>query len=180
MGTLGTYQDKWGYIRNRLEAEIDAISEHALAETDQYMKRREEIEEFLEKTGDEVVADLTTADTGFSVYDEMKSKLIDMGIPEGEIRFIHDANSDPKKQELFDLVNAGKVRVLIGSSMKMGASTSSLAAICSMRRSCAFRNPARNFWLSTRAAAHSRRVSRLSFDISRENRATGFCAFVAT
>ncbi|HPV50073.1 MAG TPA: SNF2-related protein, partial [Smithellaceae bacterium] len=121
MGTLGTYQDKWGYIRNRLEAEIDAISEHALAETDQYMKRREEIEEFLEKTGDDVVADLTTADTGFSVYDEMKSKLIDMGIPEGEIRFIHDATSDPKKQEMFDLVNAGKVRVLIGSSMKMGA-----------------------------------------------------------
>jgi N12 class adenine-specific DNA methylase len=121
LSALSSYQEKWGYIRNRLEDEVDAITNHPLAETEQYMKRREEIDEFLQATTDDVVADLTTADTGFSVYDEMRSKLVDMGIPEGEIRFIHEANTDPQKQEMFDLVNAGKVRILFGSSQKMGA-----------------------------------------------------------
>ncbi|HPJ97626.1 MAG TPA: helicase C-terminal domain-containing protein, partial [Syntrophales bacterium] len=99
----------------------ESIDDHHLGETEQYAKRREQLEEYLEKVTDDVTADLTTADTGFSVYDELKSKLIDMGIPEGEIKFIHDANSDQQKQDLFDLVNAGKVRILMGSSPKMGA-----------------------------------------------------------
>lgn len=121
LNALATYHDKWKYIRDKIESEIDSISDHALAETEQYAKRREELEEYLETVTDDVVADLTTADVGFSVYDDMRAKLVDMGIPEGEIRFIHEANTDPQKQELFDLVNAGKIRVLIGSSQKMGA-----------------------------------------------------------
>ncbi|PKN36610.1 MAG: hypothetical protein CVU62_13915 [Deltaproteobacteria bacterium HGW-Deltaproteobacteria-2] len=121
LDSLSTYQEKWGYLRNRLEAEIEAITDHSQAETDQYMKRREEIEEYLEKVTDDVTADLTTADTGFSVYDEMKSKLIMMGIPEGEIKFIHSANTEQQKEDLFAMVNSGQVRVLLGSSQKMGA-----------------------------------------------------------
>ena len=54
LDSLSTYQEKWGYIRNRLEAEIEAISDHSHAETEQYMKRREEIEDYLEKVTDDV------------------------------------------------------------------------------------------------------------------------------
>lgn len=57
----------------------------------------------------------------FSVYDDMKAKYIKAGIPEHEIAFIHDANTDIKKARLHANVNSGKVRILIGSTMKMGA-----------------------------------------------------------
>lgn len=59
----------------------------------------------------------------FNVYDEIKSKLIQKGIPEEEIAYIHNANSDAKKKELFTKVRQGNVRVLIGSTSKMGAGT---------------------------------------------------------
>ena len=57
----------------------------------------------------------------FSVYHDLKDKLIRMGIPEQEIAFIHEANTDARKLKLFDDVNTGRVRVLLGSSAKMGA-----------------------------------------------------------
>lgn len=57
----------------------------------------------------------------FSVYDDMRSKLIDAGIPENEIEFIHSANTDLQKEELFGKVRSGKIRVLFGSTSKMGA-----------------------------------------------------------
>lgn len=58
---------------------------------------------------------------GFSVYNDIKKKLIKLGVPEKEIAFIHDADSDAKKLRLFNNVNAGSVRILIGSTEKMGA-----------------------------------------------------------
>lgn len=58
-----------------------------------------------------------------SVYSEIKKKLIKKGIPEKEIAFIHDADTDTKKSKLFAAVNSGAVRVLIGSTEKMGAGT---------------------------------------------------------
>lgn len=57
----------------------------------------------------------------FSVYNDMKQKLIDKGIPVDEIAFIHDANTDIRKAKLFSDVNAGHVRILLGSTAKMGA-----------------------------------------------------------
>jgi len=60
---------------------------------------------------------------GFSVYDDMKQKLIAAGVPEHEIAFIHDAEGDEAKLELFDKVNAGQVRFLFGSTGKMGSGT---------------------------------------------------------
>ena len=57
----------------------------------------------------------------FSVYDDMKAKLIASGIPEAEIAFIHSANTDNQKGELFGKVRSGRVRVLLGSTAKMGA-----------------------------------------------------------
>jgi len=59
----------------------------------------------------------------FSVYDDLKKKLLDAGIPEDEIAFIHTADSEAKKKELFAKVRAGQVRILMGSTQKMGAGT---------------------------------------------------------
>lgn len=57
------------------------------------------------------------------VYTDLKRKLIAKGIPENEIAFIHDANNEVKKQELFSKVRTGTIRVLMGSTAKMGAGT---------------------------------------------------------
>lgn len=59
----------------------------------------------------------------FDAYNDLKHKLVERGIPEEQIAFIHDANTDKQKQELFDKVNAGTIRVLIGSTEKCGAGT---------------------------------------------------------
>ncbi len=62
-------------------------------------------------------------DGTFSVYDELRRKLMDKGIPPEEIAYIHDANTEVKKKELFAKVRSGQVRVLLGSTFKMGAGT---------------------------------------------------------
>ena len=59
----------------------------------------------------------------FSVYTDIRKKLIERGIPESEIKFIHEADTEAKKQELFKKVRKGEVRILIGSTAKMGAGT---------------------------------------------------------
>jgi hypothetical protein len=71
-----------------------------------------------------VFCDLSTpAPDRFNVYDEIRARLIAGGIPEREIAFIHDADTDAAKMTLFTNVNAGRVRILIGSTEKMGAGT---------------------------------------------------------
>jgi N12 class adenine-specific DNA methylase len=71
-----------------------------------------------------VFCDLSTPSPGrFNVYDEIRSKLMERGIPAREIAFIHDSDSDAAKALLFDSVNAGRVRILLGSTQKMGAGT---------------------------------------------------------
>lgn len=62
-------------------------------------------------------------ESDFTVYDDIRKKLVDKGIPQEQIAFIHDANTDVKKKELFAKVRSGQVRVLIGSTFKMGAGT---------------------------------------------------------
>jgi hypothetical protein len=62
-------------------------------------------------------------DSRFNVYDDMRAKLIERGIPEHEIAFIHDADTEIRKKELFAKVRQGKVRVLFGSTVKMGTGT---------------------------------------------------------
>ena len=62
-------------------------------------------------------------ESGFSVYDDIKQKLVAQGIPAEEIAFIHDYNTKEKKQALFDSMNEGRVRVLLGSTSRMGAGT---------------------------------------------------------
>ena len=72
-----------------------------------------------------VFCDLSTptTDGSFNVYDDLKKKLMAAGIPEAEIAFIHTADSEAKKKELFSKVRSGQVRVLLGSTAKMGAGT---------------------------------------------------------
>ena len=72
-----------------------------------------------------IFCDLSTPknDGKFNVYNDIKEKLIAQGIPQEEIAFIHDANTEAQKAELFAKVRRGQVRVLIGSTQKMGAGT---------------------------------------------------------
>lgn len=71
-----------------------------------------------------VFCDLSTPKPdGFNVYDDLRNLLISMGIPENEVQFIHSANTEVKKAELFAEVRSGDVRVLMGSTGKMGAGT---------------------------------------------------------
>ncbi len=72
-----------------------------------------------------IFCDLSTPhnDGKFNVYDDIKKKLIAKGVPESEIAFIHNADSEAKKKDLFGKVRSGQVRVLIGSTAKMGAGT---------------------------------------------------------
>jgi hypothetical protein len=65
--------------------------------------------------------ELTALQSNFSVYDDMRTKLVTSGIPNDEIAFIHDYNTDLQKAELFASVRSGKIRVLFGSTFKMGA-----------------------------------------------------------
>lgn len=63
------------------------------------------------------------SDGTFNVYDDVKNKLITAGVPKEEVAFIHDADTEIKKKELFSKVRSGQVRILLGSTQKMGAGT---------------------------------------------------------
>jgi len=110
-----TLQIQWRMIMDRADNIIEDEN------TDD--ATRERIEDWLDKLDSDIEGILLTADSGFSVYDALKQTLVDKGIPENEIAFIHDYNSRDQKTELFGLVNDGSIRVLLGSSPKMGAGT---------------------------------------------------------
>ena len=98
------------------DSKVEACAENAYAI---YEKTRDQ------KSAQVIFCDLSTpkADGTFNVYDEMKKKLIEKGVKEEEIEFIHSADTEKKKTELFRKVNTGDVRILIGSTAKMGAGT---------------------------------------------------------
>ena len=77
------------------------------------------------KSAQLIFCDLSTPknDGVFSVYNDIRKKLIERGIPENQVKFIHEADTDVKKKELFQKVRKGEVRVLLGSTQKMGAGT---------------------------------------------------------
>lgn len=79
-----------------------------------------------------IFCDLSTPknDGSFNVYEDMRDKLTAMGIPEEEIAFIHDAGTEKKKAELFTKVRSGQVRILLGSTPKLGAGTNIRATCC--------------------------------------------------
>lgn len=114
---LEIYEGEMPYSQTLKELvdKVNAQAETGEMDADQYEKLEEQIRE--------LTASTMTADTGFSVYDDLKASLMEKGIPDDEIAFIHGYNTTLKKEALFDRVRRGEVRVLIGSSMKMGAGT---------------------------------------------------------
>ena len=72
-----------------------------------------------------IFCDMSTpkGDGSFNVYDDIRTKLLAAGVPESEVEFIHNADTEGKKADLFSKVRSGKVRVLLGSTAKMGAGT---------------------------------------------------------
>lgn len=103
---------------DKLRAEMDVAT--AAGDQDAIM----EVAEKLEKYNADEIAELREAQKGgWTAYDQIKRNLIERGIPENQIRFIQEANTDEQKQQLFDMVKSGEVRVLIGSTPKMGAGT---------------------------------------------------------
>lgn len=113
---FGDLRAQWKELRQRIQEKMDHMDEEKEAHGIDH------IEKFLEQSA-EIDAAVVTADSGFSVYDDLRNKLIDRGVAANEIAFIHDFNGDTKKQELFDMVNGGRIRVLLGSTAKMGAGT---------------------------------------------------------
>lgn len=103
----GARADEAAHLRDliqRAESNDPAVSEPAQAELDKI-------------SPDEIDA----LNSAFSVYDDLKQKLVERGIPADEIAFIHDAKTDLQKTDLFAKVRSGRVRVLFGSTAKMGA-----------------------------------------------------------
>lgn len=93
-------------------------------------KCAENVFEIWQRTADQhstqmIFCDLSTpkGDGSFSVYDDIRDKLLELGIPENEITYIHNAKSEAQKKDLFAKVRAGQVRVLLGSTQRMGAGT---------------------------------------------------------
>lgn len=93
-------------------------------------KCAENVFEIWQRTADQrstqmIFCDLSTPKDGgtFSVYDDIHAKLLELGIPENEIAFIHNAKSEVQKKDLFGKVRSGQVRILLGSTQRMGAGT---------------------------------------------------------
>ena len=93
-------------------------------------KCAENVFEIWQRTADQhstqmIFCDLSTpkGDSSFSVYDDIRDKLLELGIPENEIAYIHNAKSEAQKKDLFGKVRSGQVRILLGSTQRMGAGT---------------------------------------------------------
>ncbi|MBP6443588.1 MAG: PLxRFG domain-containing protein [Gemmatimonadales bacterium] len=109
-----SFEDRWRW----LNAQFDAAMENP----DTTEERRDALAAHFDAIEDADAA-MAVADVGFSVYDDMREVLSGMGIPATEIAFIHDYETPAQKQKLFAKVNSGQIRVLMGSSQKMGAGT---------------------------------------------------------
>lgn len=110
----GTFVQQWRYI--------ESLAEDIMENPQTNPEVADKIAAYLGGLED-VEATMTTADVGFSVYDDLRQLLTEKGIPEREIAFIHDYNTPEQKAKLFQAVNDGEIRVLLGSSAKMGAGT---------------------------------------------------------
>ena len=119
--------DKWEKDKGAQLVFIDlstpkgAVAKEAAA-LRELVRQAEEGDEAAQEKLDAMSPDeLLALDSNFSVYDDLKAKLLALGIPENEIAFIHDANTELQKEDLFGKVRSGRVRVLFGSTAKMGA-----------------------------------------------------------
>lgn len=110
-------RDKWFDVRDRVEA----------ITPERIIEYRDDKELEVDEDGsNEISMDDLEAMSGagaFSVYDDIKAKLVAQGVPEGQIAFIHDYHTPKQKEALFKRVNAGDIRILMGSTPKLGAGT---------------------------------------------------------
>lgn len=119
--------DKWEDDKGAQLVFIDlstpkgAVAKEAAALRDLVDKAEQGDEAAQEKLDAMSPDELLALDAKFSVYDDLKQKLIGLGIPESQIAFIHDANTELQKEDLFGKVRSGRIRVLLGSTAKMGA-----------------------------------------------------------
>ena len=109
-----------------LDDDFSKEIEPAIVPSDEFVNINESLskqEEAQDFSDDEIVGDRDANEKTFFLYGDIYKKLVKKGIPREEIAFIHDAKTNKEKQELFDKVNSGEIRVLIGSTAKMGAGT---------------------------------------------------------
>lgn len=110
------WSQQWGEAVEGIEARMDS--------GDLTSQQQDAIEEWMNgEAAADGAASAFTADTGFSFYDDLKAYLVEQGMAPEEVAFIHDYNTSDAKNALFEAVNEGKIRVLIGSTFKMGAGT---------------------------------------------------------
>lgn len=113
-------------LRDRLAAATDDIRASAALGNEAaagIVEDAEAAQDELDGKGPDWLGAVKAAERGFSVYDDLRAALIEKGIPGEEIAFIHDYNTDDQKAALFRKVNAGDIRVVVGSTPKMGAGT---------------------------------------------------------
>lgn len=79
-----------------------------------------------------IFSDMSVPGEGFNIYDDVKKKLVRMGIPAEEVAFIHDAKTEAQREALFEKVRTGEVRVLLGSTPKMGTGTNVQTKLCAL------------------------------------------------
>ena len=131
MGTPKKHAERELKEYNELMTQIAPLSDEkvlAMAElgdesAQDQLDKAEEAQRKVEAKGQDWLDAIKSAMRGFSIYDDLKEALVEKGIPENEVAFIHDYNTDDQKAALFRAVNDGKVRVVLGSTEKMGAGT---------------------------------------------------------
>ena len=121
------YYDRWDHVKGTqlvfcdLSTPSKAKGKEA-ARIGELLRRADDGDEDAINELDKIDPDeLAALESKFSVYDDLKAKLVRMGIKESEVAFIHDANTEQQKEDLFGKVRSGRVRVLMGSTQKMGA-----------------------------------------------------------
>ena len=120
---LSEYNELMEAVAPLSDDNVAALAEAGDESAISKIEKAEEAQRKIEAKGADWLDAIKAAMRGFSIYDDLKAALVEMGIPEKEVAFIHDYNTDDQKAALFRAVNDGKVRVLLGSTEKMGAGT---------------------------------------------------------
>lgn len=120
---LKEYNELMEAVAPLSDPEITAMAELGDEAAMAQLEKAEEAQRAIDAKGQDWLDAIKAAMRGFSIYDDLKDALVEKGIPENEIAFIHDYNTDDQKAALFRAVNDGKIRVLLGSTEKMGAGT---------------------------------------------------------
>lgn len=120
---LNEYNELMAEAAPASDEKILAMAELGDESAQDQIEKAEEAQRKIDAKGQDWLDAIQAAMRGFSIYDDLKEALMEKGIPENEIAFIHDYNTDDQKAALFRAVNDGKVRVLLGSTEKMGAGT---------------------------------------------------------